>query len=187
MVVDMSDRGLRVLVGTLTGYWRRILVIGVLNIVAGLAAVAWPDATVLVLAIMLGVFLLISGAALLAIGASARSLLMIVLGGLALVAAFICLAHPGAGVAAILFGCALWFFVNGVVELSVATMGVSGRVWWAALGVLSIAAAVIMVSSTDIAIATVALVAGILFLIHGAGEVALAMRLRAVHRSLIGP
>lgn len=182
----MSDRGLRVLVETVTGYWLRILVVGVLNIIAGLAAVIWPDATVLVLAILLGIFLLVSGAALLAIGASARSLMMILLGVLALVSAVICLAHPGAGVVAILLGCALWFFVNGVVELSAAIMGVAGRIWWGVLGVLSIAAAVIMISSTDIAIATVALITGIAFLIHGAAETALAWRLRSVHRGLTG-
>jgi uncharacterized membrane protein HdeD (DUF308 family) len=182
--MDMSDTGLRVLMHTVSGYWRRLLFVGALNIVAGFAAVIWPDATVLVLALLLGIFLLISGSALLAIGASVRSVLMVVLGVLALVAAVICLVHPGAGVVAILLGCALWFFVNGVVELSAAIMGVAGRIWWGVLGVLSIAAAVIMVSNTDIAIATVALVAGFSFLIHGAAEVVLAMRLRSAHRAL---
>ena len=185
MVVDVSDRGLRVLVETVTGFWRRLLVIGVLNIIAGLAALIWPGATVLVLAVLLGIFLLISGAALLAIGASARSVLMIVLGLLALVAAVICLVHPGAGVFAILLGCALWFFVNGVVEISAAILGVAGRLLWGVLGVLSIAAAVIMVSSPDVAVFTVALIAGISFLIHGAGEVGLALRLRSAHRVVV--
>jgi uncharacterized membrane protein HdeD (DUF308 family) len=185
VVVDVSDRGLRVLVETVTGFWRRLLVIGVLNIIAGLAALIWPGATVLVLAVLLGIFLLISGAALLAIGASVRSVLMIVLGLLALVAAVICLVHPGAGVFAILLGCALWFFVNGVVEISAAILGVAGRLLWGVLGVLSIAAAVIMVSSPGVAVFTVALIAGISFLIHGAGEVGLALRLRSAHRVVV--
>jgi uncharacterized membrane protein HdeD (DUF308 family) len=187
VVMDMSDRGLRVLVETVTGFWRRILVVGAFNIVAGVAALIWPGATVLVLAIVLGIFLLLSGAALLAIGASVRSLLMIVLGVLSLVAAVICLAHPGAGVFAILLGCALWFFVNGVLELSAAILGVAGRLLWGVLGVLSIAAAVIMVSSPGVAVFTVALIAGISFLIHGTGEVALALRLRTAHRVRVSP
>jgi uncharacterized membrane protein HdeD (DUF308 family) len=185
--MDMSDGGMRVLAQAVTRYWRRILLIGVLNIVAGLAALIWPGATVLVLAILLGMFLLISGVALLAIGASMRSMLTVVLGVLALIAAVICLVHPGAGVFAILLGCALWFFVNGMVELSAAILGVAGRLWWGVLGVLSIAAAVIMVSSPDVAVWTVALIAGISFLIHGTAASALAMRLRTVHRAVAGP
>ncbi len=185
--MDLSDGGLRVLVGTVAGFWRRLLIVGALNIVAGLAAVIWPGITVLVLAILLGMFLLISGAAVLAIGTSVRSLSMVVLGVLAVIAAVICLAHPGTAVVAILLGCALWFFVNGVVELSAAIMGVAGRLLWGVLGVLSIAAAVIMISNTDVAVRTVALIAGISFVIHGAGEVALALRLRSAHRRPVRP
>lgn len=66
-------------------------------------------------------------------------------------------------------------------------LGVAGRLLWGVLGVLSIAAPVIMISNPNVAVVTVALIAGISFLIHGAGEVALAMRLRTVHQSLTRP
>lgn len=182
----MTDRGVRVLVEAVTRHWRRILVAGVVNIAVGLAAVLWPDVTVLALAVLLGVLLLASGVMLLSIAVAVRSPLVAVLGVLALVAATVCLAHPGAGVFAILFGCALWFFVNGVAEFGVAMSGAPGRLWWRVLGVLSIVAAAIMISSPGVAIVTVGLIAGISFLVHGMGEVALAWHLRTLHRAVTG-
>jgi uncharacterized membrane protein HdeD (DUF308 family) len=186
-VMDMSERGVRVLVEAVSRQWRGLLVVGVLDIVVGVAALIWPSVTVLALAVLLGFVLLLTGATLLGLGATARSPWLLVLGVLALVAAVICFVHPGAGVFAILLGCALWFFLNGIAELAAAMSGVAGRIWWGGLGVLSIVAAVIMISVPGVAIVTVAVIAGISFLMRGLGQLALARHLRAVHQTVTGP
>lgn len=185
--MDMSDGGMRVLVEGVTRQWRGILVVGVLDIVVAVVALLWPDVTVLVLALLLGILLLLSGMMLLGLGAAARSPWLLVLGVLALVAAVICFVHPGAGVFAILLGCALWFLLNGVADIAAAMSGVAGRAWWAVLGVLSIVAAVIMISSPGVAVVTVAIIVGISFLIRGIGQIALALYLRRVHGVVTAP
>ena len=186
LVMDMSDRGMRVLVEGFTGQWRGILFVGVLDIVVGVMALIWPDVTVLALALLLGFLLLLSGVTLLGLAAAARSPWLLILGVLALIAAVICLVHPGAGVFAILLGCAFWFFLNGVAELGAAMSGVDGRVWFGVLGVLSIIAAVIMISVPGVAIVTVAIIAGISFLMRGIGQIALARYLRSAHHVVTG-
>jgi uncharacterized membrane protein HdeD (DUF308 family) len=186
-VMDMSERGMRMLVEAVTRRWRGILFVGALDILVGLVALIWPGVTVLALALLLGVLLLLSGATSFGLGVAARSPWLLVLGVVALVAAVICFVHPGAGVFAILFGCALWFFLNGVAELGAAMSGIADRVWWGMLGVLSIVAAAIMVSVPGVAIVTVAIIAGISFLVRGLGLIVLARRLRTVRRAVTGP
>jgi uncharacterized membrane protein HdeD (DUF308 family) len=185
--MDMSERGMRVLVQAVTRQWRGILFVGALDIVVGVLALTWPSVTVLALALLLGVLLLISGVTLVSLGVAARSPWLLILGVIALIAAVICFVHPGAGVFAILLGLALWFFLNGVAEVGAAISGVEDRVWWGVLGVLSIIAALIMISVPGVAIVTVAIIAGISFLVRGIGQIALAWHLRTVHRAVTGP
>lgn len=105
---------------------------------------------------------------------------LLVIGGAAVLAGLICLFHPGAGVWAIVLGCALWFLLTGVGDLLVAAASPAHRGWFGILGVVSIVAAVVLLVHPGVAIVTVALVAGIAFLVRGAGEIALGSRMRSV-------
>jgi uncharacterized membrane protein HdeD (DUF308 family) len=108
----------------------------------------------------------------------------VILGVLAIIGAVICFIHPGAGVVAILIGCALWFFMLGVAYLFAAFTGSEDRVWWGFLGVLSVIAAIIFIASPGVAITTVAILVGIAFLIRGLGEIVFAWRLRGMHNAV---
>lgn len=174
----------RGLVAGVTAQWPRLLTVGILDVLVGVVALAWPGVTVAALAILFGLFLLLSGIVAVSISWRTRSVVGLVLGVLAIVAAIICFVHPGAGVVAILLGCALWFFMLGLVYLGAAFAGARDRLWWAVLGVLSLIASVIMIASPGVAISTVALLVGIAFLIRGGGELALAWRMRGMHRGV---
>jgi uncharacterized membrane protein HdeD (DUF308 family) len=54
--------------------WGVWLVIGVVEVAAGVAAIAWPDVTILIVAIILGIDLLIAGLAELAVAFQLRTL-----------------------------------------------------------------------------------------------------------------
>jgi len=54
--------------------WGVWLVIGLVEVAAGVAAIAWPDVTILIVAIIIGIDLLIAGLAELAVAFQLRSL-----------------------------------------------------------------------------------------------------------------
>ena len=173
------------LVASVTSQWPRLLFVGVLEVIVGIVSLVWPDVTALVLGLLFGVVLLLSGIVVLTISWGVRSVLGVILGALAIVAAFICFFHPGAGVVAILIGCAIWFFMLGVAYLFAAFNASEDRLWWGFLGVLSVIAAIIMIASPGVAITTVAILVGIAFILRGVSEIVFAWRLRAEHRRVI--
>src|SRR5919198_4102447 len=95
------------LVGRARADWPWLLVEGILGVIAGVAALIWPDITVLVLAVFLGIALLMQGTMEIVMGTRAvpgtpGRAWIIVFGILAVFAGVICLVHPGAGVFAII-------------------------------------------------------------------------------------
>jgi uncharacterized membrane protein HdeD (DUF308 family) len=165
-----------------SGAW--LGVVGVIDVIAGLVALSWPGVTVLVLAVVFGLFVLMAGLISIVVGAALRRAAgrtiwpPFLFGVAAVIAGLICLIHPGAGVFAIILGCALWFLLTGVAYLGMARVASPLRVWFAVIGVLSVIAFVVLIAEPGVAIVTVSIVAGISFLIRGAGQLAIAWRLR---------
>lgn len=164
-----------------------LLVLGAIDLVCGLIALLWPGVTVLALALLFGVMLLLAGVMALGVGSAIRRAggspaMTWVIGAIAVVAGLICIFHPGAGIWAIILGCSLWFLITGVGDLLVASAASSNRSWLIVLGVLSIVAAGLLLARPGLAVYTVSLIAGIAFLMRGAGEIGLGMRSRRAAR-----
>ncbi len=160
-----------------------LFVLGAIDVVTGLIALIWPAVTVLALALIFGVMLLVGGLMTIGVGSTVRRaggspVATYVLGGIAVLAGLICIFHPGAGVWAIVLGCSIWFLMTGIGDLFVASAVPANRVWFGLLGVLSIVAALVLLVRPGVAIVTVALVAGISFLVRGAGELGLGWQMR---------
>ncbi|MET3806118.1 uncharacterized membrane protein HdeD (DUF308 family) [Nakamurella sp. UYEF19] len=160
-----------------------LLVIGSIDVVAGLIALAWPGVTIVVLALIFGLLLLMVGVMAIGVGSVVRRaggspVATYVIGGIAVVAGLICIFHPGAGIWAIVLGSAIWFLLTGLGDLLVASASPANRVWFGILGVLSIVAAIVLLTHPGVAIVTVALIAGISFIVRGVGELALGWRIR---------
>jgi uncharacterized membrane protein HdeD (DUF308 family) len=160
-----------------------LLGVGLIDVVAGLFAIAWPGVTVLALALLFGLLVLLAGVVSISMGLVVRRsggepLVPFVFGGAALIAGIICLVHPGAGVFAIILGCTLWFLMTGLGELALARTQSPMRIWFLGMGTLSLIAALILIVNPGVAISTVGLIAGIAFLIRGAGELSIGWRLR---------
>jgi uncharacterized membrane protein HdeD (DUF308 family) len=165
-----------------------LLVLGVIDLICGVIALVWPGVTVLALALIFGVMLLLAGLMALGVGSVIRRAggsptIGWVVGAVAVVAGLVCIFHPGAGVWAIIVGCALWFLITGVGDLVVASAAPRARLLLVVLGVLSIVAAVVLLVRPGLAIITVALIAGIAFLVRGVGELSLALMARRSGRS----
>lgn len=163
-----------------------LLVIGGIDVVAGLVALAWPGVTILVLALIFGLLLLTAGVMTIGVGSVVRRtggspVATYIIGGIAVLAGLICIFHPGAGIWAIVLGCSIWFLLTGLGDLLVASASPANRLWFGLLGVLSIVAAVVLLTHPGVAIVTVALIAGISFVVRGVGELALGWRVRTLH------
>lgn len=172
--------------------WWLVALLGVVSIAAGVLALAYPGITLLALGLFFGVNLLIAGTLWVMVGADedtgagGKALRMIV-GFLAILAGLICLVRPGASVVALLLAVSFWFVMTGVADLTRAFTEPRGRVLSALLGVIGIAAGIVIVADPDIGLETLALIAGIAFIVRGVVEIAAGLALRQLRAGRPGP
>jgi uncharacterized membrane protein HdeD (DUF308 family) len=169
-------------------HWKWLIAEGILGIIAGILAIAYPDVTVLALALLLGIGLLLQGVLELVAGFGSRSGTpgrgwLIAFGILSAVAGIICLIHPGAGVFAIIVGLTVWFAVAGINDLSMAFSGSENRGWNIVMGLLGVLAAIILIVQPGLAIGTVAVIAGVFFVVRGIMDIGLGLQLRRAQRA----
>lgn len=163
--------------------WGWILADGILVVIVGLFALAFPGATVLLLALFLGIGLLISGiieitAALRVQHGAPGRWWVVIFGVITALAGIFVIFRPGAGVAILVVGLLLWFLFAGINDLFVAARSSEHRGWNIAMGVLALLAFVILLFDIAAALGTIALLAGFGFLLRGATEIGLALSLR---------
>lgn len=168
--------------------WWMVLITGVLSVLVGILALAVPGATVLFLGLLFGVSLMISGVSSIAIGLSGegtagRQTLSVLLGFVAVLAGIFCFVRPGAGILAVLLSVAFWFMLVGIGDLVAATQEKRHRIWRGLLGVLALVAGVVLVVDPVIGLETVALLAGLGFLLRGGAEIGFALQLRKAQRA----
>lgn len=176
--------------GTVTsdpGKWWVVALLGAISISAGVLALAYPDITLLVLGLVLGINLVFMGAVWVALATTENHteggrILRFFVGFLATLAGLVCLVHPGAGVLALLIALSFWFIITGMADLARALDEREHRVIAAALGVIGIAAGVIIVANPDIGLTTLALLAGLGFIVRGTVELMAGIYMRRLIR-----
>jgi uncharacterized membrane protein HdeD (DUF308 family) len=164
--------------------WWALALLGLLSIVVGILALAYTGVTLIALGLFFGINLIVVGTVWVMLTHEegprhSAHALRIVVGFLAILAGLFCLVHPGAGVLAILIAVAFWFVMVGVAELAEAVNEPGGRVLNAILGGLSIAVGILLVGDPDIGLRTIAVIAGIGFIVRGFVQVVAAGHLRA--------
>jgi len=145
---------------------------GVLAIIFGVLAVAWPDVTVLALALLFGVYALVDGVGLL-IGAfrdsveAGRRVLYAVAGVFGVVAGVLAFLWPGATALVLAIVVGAWALVTGVLDIWVA---VRTRANWllAVIGAASVIAGVLILVRPDIGAIAIAQVIGVYAIVAGA-------------------
>jgi uncharacterized membrane protein HdeD (DUF308 family) len=163
-------------ISTDLGKWWLVGLLGLLAIAAGVLAIVYPNITLLALGLIVGIYLVIAGVAYVSLAsldnqtASGR-VLRVLVGFLSILAGLVCLVRPGAGVLALLIVLSFWFILVGVADLARAIDVREHRVISVLLGIVSIAAGVIIVANPDIGLTTLALLAGIGLIVRGTVEV----------------
>ena len=170
--------------GQVTGVrWWVLVLVGVLAIIVGFVALVLPGPTLVVVGILFGANLLVWGIFMLVMAFGehlgvAHTLLRVIVGVLGILAGLVCLVHPGTGVVAVLLATSFWFILTGIADLVGGMHRAEGRWLSILLGLIGIAAGVVIVANPSVGLTTLVLLVGIGFMARGVLEVAAGLALR---------
>jgi uncharacterized membrane protein HdeD (DUF308 family) len=163
--------------------WWIPAVIGVISIGAGVLAIAWPDVTLLALALITGINLLaLSGFAIgnaIASGEGDERTLGIVLGVAGIVAGVIVIRRPQETLLLVIVAAGIWLVLSGIIEaIRGFTVARGHRLLQVGSGLVDVIIGVLLLALPDLGLTTVAVLVGIAFIIRGLSLAVLAVRLR---------
>ena len=166
-------------------YGSMLVAMGVLGVIAGVLAVAYPDITLLALALIAGINLMILGIASLvgAFGAERDSTvraLAAVMGLLGIVAGIAVIRRPGETLLAVLIVVGIWFVVHGVVDLVRAATTTEGRGILLLAAVADVIFGILILALPKLSLVTLAILFAISLLARGVFAIVTAFRLRGL-------
>jgi uncharacterized membrane protein HdeD (DUF308 family) len=169
-------------------HWGWVFAFGLVTLLAGILALAWPGRTIVVLAVLFGVQLVVAGifrfvAALASDDETgATRVLLALLGVLSFIVGLYALRHILVTIATLALLLGIFWIVNGAIEVFTALSHrrMPGRGWTIFMGLLSVVAGVVVLVYPGISLRTLAVVLGAWLLAFGVMEVVLAFRLRSV-------
>ncbi|SHN45095.1 Uncharacterized membrane protein HdeD, DUF308 family [Cryptosporangium aurantiacum] len=154
--------------------------LGFLWIVLGVAVLAWPEATIRVVAVLLGLGLLAVGVIRVLLGLVAgRRLGSIVVGVVLAVGGVLCLADVATGKGALAFLVAALWVIDGAAELVLA-VGARGsdRIWLFVVGGLTVVAGIAFLVWPQLSLASIVLTISIAAIVIGFCQIGFAASLR---------
>ena len=176
---------------SLRSWWRRVALLGgVVSVTLGLILIIWPDATLYIVAVLIGLWLILSGAvrvaqaAFIPEGRSAGARVLQAIAGIVfIVVGVLCMKNLTTSLTllALVIGIA-WLF-GGVVEVFAAfspAMHGWGRVGGIVLGVIAIAAAITILVWPEPSLRVIVWITGLWLLALGLVQLFLAWRARKV-------
>jgi uncharacterized membrane protein HdeD (DUF308 family) len=173
--------------------WGWVLGFGLVTLAAGIAVLAWPAETLLVIAILFGIQLVITGIFrfVLALAAPAASggmrAIYAIIGLLSLIVGLWAIRHADLTVLVLAVLLGIYWIVHGTIELFMALSepGLPNRGWTGVTGGLSVIAGIIVIAIPGISVLTLAVVLGIWLVIFGLGQLMIAFRLRSAARAAV--
>jgi uncharacterized membrane protein HdeD (DUF308 family) len=171
-------------------HWGWIFAYGVITLLAGVAVLAWPGRTLIVIAVLFGVQLIVAGifrfVAAFAVDdlTGGSRVLLDVLGVLSLIIGLYAVRHVLITLLALSLLLGIFWIVNGAVELFMALsrQEIGNRGWSAVMGIFSIFAGLIVLSYPGISLLVLAVVLSVWLLFFGLMEITLAFRIRSLGR-----
>jgi uncharacterized membrane protein HdeD (DUF308 family) len=164
------------LTGRLGASWGTVLAVGLITLVIGILIVAWPEATVGVLAVLFGLQLLLLGVLNIARAISAQGagggerVLYALLGVLCIAIGVLAMRHllQTVAVLAVLFG--LTWLIGGIIEFvnTLSSPSQPGRGWSIAMAVLMIIAGLVVLAYPTPSLVTLTVLVGIWLMVWGA-------------------
>jgi uncharacterized membrane protein HdeD (DUF308 family) len=168
-----------------------LILLGVLSVIVGIIAIAWPGVTILALVTLFAIYAFIGAGlqAARAFGGAATGPVAshLILALINLAAGVVALAWPGPTALVLVWIVAIWAFVAGFAEIAAAfasgeTAGT--RAMFTVTGLISIAFGVVLSARPDIGALTLALLFGLYSMIYGVSEIVLGVQLRQTGRTL---
>ncbi len=172
-------------------HWGWLMGLGLITLLAGVAVLAWPGPTLLVLAVFFGIQLVVAGIFRFVAAFAADELtggtraLLAVLGIISLILGLYAVRHVLITLLALALLLGIFWIINGAAELFMALsrQEMRGRAWTGLMGVLSVLAGLIVLIYPAISLLTLAVVLGIWLLVQGGMQIALAFQARSArHR-----
>ena len=174
----------------LTIGWKMLLVRGVIGIVFGILAIAWPISTAIALALLWGFWALTDGIGSIAQAfqpeAKGSRLFLVTLGVIALIAAFFAITSPGMTAKTLTWILGIWLIIRGIFELAGAfrSQQITPR-WLLVLnGVLSLLIGILFAANPGAGAVSIAVLLGITALVWGVVLIGVAL---SVRRTLAAP
>ena len=174
-------------------HWGLIVVLGVLSVILGLLAIAYPGATIVTISIFFAAWLFVSGIFYLISsftrdGDTGSRVLSAILGVLSIIVGWALLRTPFQSVEVFIFVIGIFFLIQGVMTFIGAFARKAGRNWGIASGILGIIAGIIVLTYPISSAVTLALIAGIWLVILGIMQVVAGIQLRnAASRIWVAP
>ena len=164
-------------------HWGLIVVLGVLSVILGLLAIAYPGATIVTVSIFFAAWLFVSGIFYLISsftrdGDTGSRVLSAILGVLSIIVGWALLRTPFQSVEVFIFVIGIFFLIQGVMTFIGAFARKAGRNWGIASGILGIIAGIIVLTYPISSAVTLALIAGIWLVILGIMQVVAGIQLR---------
>ena len=170
-------------------HWGLIVVLGVLSVILGILAIAYPGATIVTISIFFAAWLFVSGIFYLISsftrdGDTGSRVLSAILGVLSIIVGWALLRTPFQSVEVFIFVIGIFFLIQGVMTFIGAFARKAGRNWGIASGLLGIIAGIIVLTYPISSAVTLALIAGIWLVILGIMQVIAGFQLRSAGKRL---
>jgi uncharacterized membrane protein HdeD (DUF308 family) len=172
--------------GRIGRHWGWLLFFGILMVIAGVFAVAWPGPTVVVLAILFGIQILVSGIfsfinAFATDESGGMRVWNVIIGILGIVIGLYAIRHIIVSVVALALLIGIYWVAYGISQIysAIAHQEAPHRGWMGFIGALSVVAGVIVFVWPGISLVTLAFVLGFWLIVYGIMEIAVAFRVRS--------
>jgi uncharacterized membrane protein HdeD (DUF308 family) len=164
-------------------FWWLMAATGAFGLAIGVFVLSDPSRSLKTLAVILGIYLLLIGTLVIVRTATDddRGAGGFVLGAVTLIAGVILVRHPGQSIVLISMALGVYFLIAGALALARAIVG-PGRIWSLIRGVVLVAAGVVITSSPEISVKTLALFTGIALCLEGTIQIVEALMLRSLYQ-----
>jgi uncharacterized membrane protein HdeD (DUF308 family) len=171
-------------------HWGWALAFGIVTLLLGILALAWPGRTLIVIAVLFGVQLIVMGIFRFVAAFASSDLtggtrvLLALLGVLSLIIGLYAVRHILITLVALALLLGIFWIVNGAVELFTALSHrqMQGRGWTAFMGVLSVVSGIIVLAYPGISLLVLAVVVSVWLLVYGTMLISLAFQIRSLAR-----
>ncbi len=167
--------------------WWLLLIRGILAVLFGVMAFAWPALTLVTLVLLYGAYAFVDGLTAIWVGAGSRAWGLLLFGVLGVIVGIYVFLFPGIAAVALLYLIAAWAIVRGVFEIITAIqLRKEINYEWALIigGLISIIFGIVLISNPSAGALAMVVVIGAFALAFGVMMIVLAFRVRGLPKRL---